>query len=135
MIANRMITKKCRDLRIAGRCTTACVLAILGIHAFVSVAVAAEKQSAAKAPPPKSESKRADSDGKSDSADDIKGDVRVDGKKAKLLSFGAMDVEGKMRTPQLLFFLGRVKAELDSTSQLHRSFIKELKATSKEKGL
>lgn len=61
--------------------------------------------------------------------------AKVDGKKAKVLTFGAMDVEGKMRTPQLLFFVGRVKAELDSSSQLKRSFIKELKATSKEKGL
>lgn len=56
-------------------------------------------------------------------------------KKAKVLSFGAVDVEGKMRTPQLLFFVNRVKAELDSTTQLQRSFMKELKNTAKEKGL
>lgn len=60
---------------------------------------------------------------------------RVNGKKAKVLSFGALDVEGKMRTPQLLFFLNRVKAELDSTTELKRSFMKELNATAKEKGL
>ncbi len=62
-------------------------------------------------------------------------DARVDGKKAKVLTFGALDVEGKMRTPQLLFFLNRVKAELDSTTALRRSFMNELHATAKEKGL
>ena len=61
--------------------------------------------------------------------------TRADGKKAKVLTFGAMDVEGKMRTPQLLFFLNRVKSELDSTTELRRSFMKELNATAKEKGL
>ncbi|MCG5053445.1 MAG: hypothetical protein KA712_10840 [Myxococcales bacterium] len=60
---------------------------------------------------------------------------KVEGKKAKVLTFGAMDVEGKMRTPQLLFFLNRVKAELDSTTVLEKSFMKELDATAKEKGL
>ena len=61
--------------------------------------------------------------------------ARADGKKATVLTFGAMDVEGKMRTPQLLFFLNRVKSELDSTTELRRSFMKELNATAKEKGL
>jgi hypothetical protein len=122
-------------LRLAGRCLFAFAFSFCLILGFANVASAAEKQTAPKATSPKAEAKRADADSSGDSGDKSKSDVMVDGKKAKVLSFGAMDVEGKMRTPQLLFFLGRVKAELDSTSQLHRSFIKELKATSKEKGL
>jgi hypothetical protein len=127
--------KRMRALRFAARCAFAFAVALVAIPGFASIAFAAEKQSSSKVSPPKAEAKRSESDSSGDSGDNAKSDVRVDGKKAKVLSFGAMDVEGKMRTPQLLFFLGRVKAELDSTSQLHRSFIKELKATSKEKGL
>lgn len=135
MIVNLVNANQLWSLRLAGRCILACAFALCAIHGLANVALAAEKQSAGKASPPKTEAKRAESESSGDSDDNAKGDVRVDGKKAKVLSFGAMDVEGKMRTPQLLFFLGRVKAELDSTSQLQRSFIKELKATSKEKGL
>ena len=41
--------------------------------------------------------------------------VGADGKsyKSKTYNFGAMDVEGKLKTPQLLYFLNRVKLELD----------------------
>lgn len=135
MIAKLMKSKQAWALRLGGRCLFACAFALCVIYDSTNVALAAEKQSAGKANPPKAEAKHAENDSNADNGDTAKSDIRVDGKKAKVLSFGAMDVEGKMRTPQLLFFLGRVKAELDSTSQLHRSFIKELKATSKEKGL
>jgi len=37
-------------------------------------------------------------------------------KKARVFDFGAMSFEGTMRTPQLLYFLGRVKQELDRAS-------------------
>ena len=106
------------------------VFAICLVLLLRTTGFAADKQTA-KRGAAKVQSKRASVPPKPDEGSD----VSVEGKKAKVLSFGAMDVEGKMRTPQLLFFLGRVKAELDSSSQLRRSFIKELKATSKEKGL
>lgn len=114
-------------------------LIVAALAAFIVMAcaadvAAAEKQGSNKSSATKTSAKQTDTarTGDTDSGQD---DAKVDGKKAKVLSFGAMDVEGKMRTPQLLFFLGRVKAELDSSSHLRRSFIKELKATSKEKGL
>ena len=51
-----------------------------------------------------------------------------DGKtiKTKTYTFGAMDVEGKLKTPQLLYFLNRVKLELDMSAPDKRSFMKEL---------
>ncbi|MDZ4695545.1 MAG: hypothetical protein SGI86_10385 [Deltaproteobacteria bacterium] len=58
-----------------------------------------------------------------------------DGSKVRAYSFGALDLEGKLKTPQLLYFLNRVRVELDSTAEHRRSFIKELKATADEKGL
>jgi hypothetical protein len=55
--------------------------------------------------------------------------------KAKVYSFSGLDVEGKLKTPQLLYFLNRVKLELDTTSPEKRSFLKELEKTSDDKGL
>jgi hypothetical protein len=55
--------------------------------------------------------------------------------KAKVYSFSGLDVEGKMKTPQLLYFLNRVKLELDTTGREKRSFLKELEQSSDDKGL
>ena len=56
-------------------------------------------------------------------------------KKARTFDFGAMSFEGTMRTPQLLYFLGRVKQELDRASLERRSFMRELQRTVDEGGL
>ena len=61
----------------------------------------------------------------------------ADGKviKTKTYTFGAMDVEGKLKTPQLLYFLNRVKLELDMSAPDKRSFMKELVKTADDKNL
>jgi hypothetical protein len=63
--------------------------------------------------------------------------VGADGKtyKSKTYSFGAMDVEGKLKTPQLLYFLNRVKLELDMSAPDTRSFMKELEKSADDKNL
>ena len=55
--------------------------------------------------------------------------------KAKVYTFSGLDVEGKLKTPQLLYFLNRVKMELDTTGRERRSFLKELEQSSDDKGL
>jgi hypothetical protein len=55
--------------------------------------------------------------------------------KTKVYTFGAMDVEGKLKTPQLLFFLGRIKLELEMSAPDHRSFMKELEKTADDPNL
>jgi hypothetical protein len=55
--------------------------------------------------------------------------------KAKVYTFSGLDVEGKLKTPQLLYFLNRVKSELDTTGREKRSFLKELEQSSDDKGL
>jgi hypothetical protein len=55
--------------------------------------------------------------------------------KAKVYTFSGLDVEGKLKTPQLLYFLNRVKTELDTTGRERRSFLKELEQSSDDKGL
>jgi hypothetical protein len=61
----------------------------------------------------------------------------ADGKtiKTKTYTFGAMDVEGKLKTPQLLYFLNRVKLELDMSAPDKRSFMKELVKSADDKSL
>jgi hypothetical protein len=56
-------------------------------------------------------------------------------KRAKVYNFTGLDVEGKLKTPQLLYFLNRVKLELDTTGREKRSFLKELEQSSDDKGL
>jgi hypothetical protein len=46
-----------------------------------------------------------------------------------------MDVEGKLKTPQLLYFLNRVKLELEMSAPDHRSFMKELERTAEDSNL
>lgn len=55
--------------------------------------------------------------------------------KTKTYTFGAMDVEGKLKTPQLLYFLNRVKLELDMSAPDKRSFMKELVKSGDDKNL
>lgn len=42
------------------------------------------------------------------------------------LDFSGMDLEGRLRTPQLLYFLERASAELKAASLERRSFIPEM---------
>lgn len=56
-------------------------------------------------------------------------------KKARVHTFSGLDVEGKLKTPQLLYFRSRVKQELDTSTSEKRSFLKELEATADDKGL
>src|SRR5262249_34079451 len=49
------------------------------------------------------------------------------GPEVKTYEFSGRDVEGKLRTPQLLYFLHRMEAEFDATAPAKRSFLPELK--------
>jgi hypothetical protein len=55
--------------------------------------------------------------------------------KARVYSFSGLDVNGNLKAPQLLFFRGRVKQELDTSNPEKRSFLKELERTADAKGL
>lgn len=86
-----------------------------------------------------SETKSASSDsgGDSDSDTSAPSAPAAGGKKvvSKTYTFGAMDVEGKLKTPQLLYFLNRVKLELDMSAPDKRSFMKELQQSADDKNL
>jgi len=107
-------------------------------HAAAHKPAPAQTQERSVAPPvPVADSEGA-SQGGGDS-DDAKpaGEAKTGGKnvKTKTYTFGAMDVEGKLKTPQLLYFLNRVKLELDMSAPDKRSFMKELGQSADDKSL
>ena len=55
--------------------------------------------------------------------------------KPRVYTFGGLDLEGKLKTPQLLYFRSRLRQELDTSSPPRRSFMKELEATADAQGL
>lgn len=46
--------------------------------------------------------------------------------------FGELEIEGRLKTPQIVYFLRRVRAEFAAQDLGHRSFSGELKETRKE---
>jgi hypothetical protein len=50
-------------------------------------------------------------------------------KGVKTYTFGAEEVEGRLKSPQILYFLRRVRAEFDAEPLGHRSFLLELSDT------
>src|SRR5262245_8108770 len=107
--------------------------AVVLVVAVGSTADAARKRSRSKRKPtpvkvqPKGEPKQdppplvKEDDGGGEAGPKAKG-----GKKVKVFDFGAIGIEGTMKTPQLLYFLSRVREELDRASLEKRSFMPEL---------
>lgn len=55
------------------------------------------------------------------------------GKKVKEFRFSGLDVSGRLKSPQILYFLNRLRAEFDRPRLPHRSFMPELVRSSKQK--
>jgi hypothetical protein len=53
----------------------------------------------------------------------------------KTYTFDAQEVEGRLRSPQILYFLRRVRAEFDPQPLGHRSFLLELADTRRHPAL
>lgn len=73
----------------------------------------------------------APSGGESDSedieeSDAETGEVEEGGNKVKVFRFSGLDISGRLKSPQLLYFLNRLRAEFDRPKLPHRSFIPEL---------
>lgn len=51
---------------------------------------------------------------------------------ARVFRFGEVEVEGRLKSPQIVYFLRRVRAEFAAGDLGHRSFMSELGETKKE---
>jgi hypothetical protein len=51
---------------------------------------------------------------------------------ARVFRFGEVEIEGRLRSPQLVYFLRRVRAEFAAGDLGHRSFTRELSDTRRE---
>lgn len=58
--------------------------------------------------------------------------VERDGQKVKVMRFSGLGVDGRLKSPQLLHFVNRVRAEFDRPSLPHRSFRPELERSTRE---
>ena len=62
------------------------------------------------------------------------GEIRKEGDaEVKVYEFGGLDIEGQLRTPQMLYFLNRLRAEFGRPRLPHRSFMPELQRSTKGK--
>ncbi len=55
--------------------------------------------------------------------------VKEDKSGVKTYKFGTVEVEGRMKSPQIIYFMRRVRAEFDAGLLGHRSFMRELSDT------
>lgn len=81
------------------------------------------------AAPPASTSAAADDLGdeeSTDSGDASQRDVVEGGRRVRVFEFSGLDIAGRLRSPQLLYFLNRLRAEFDRPRLPHRSFMPEL---------
>jgi hypothetical protein len=51
---------------------------------------------------------------------------------ARVFKFSELDIEGRLKSPQLVYFLRRVRAEFAAGDLGHRSFLREMSETRKE---
>jgi len=60
--------------------------------------------------------------------------VRKEGNsEIKTVEFGGLDIEGQLKSPQMLYFLNRLRAEFNRPELPHRSFMPELQRGTTEK--
>jgi hypothetical protein len=71
-----------------------------------------------------------------DPRDAGKGGVVIDQKTldggGRVFRFGEVEVEGRLKSPQIVYFLRRVRAEFAASDLGHRSFMRELGETKNE---
>lgn len=80
----------------------------------------------------------APSTGGDEDAEDVDAEADVQeegGQKVKVFRFSGLDISGRLKSPQLLYFLNRLRAEFDRPKLPHRSFVPELVRSTKAPGM
>ena len=66
-----------------------------------------------------------------DAVDAESREVSEGGEKVKAIRFSGLDVAGRSKSPQLVYFLNRVRAEFDRPRLPHRSFLPEMERSTR----
>ena len=96
---------------------------------LVDVAAGQDRGSRARAERGPTKAREAEPDAPETSADDVSAESseRAEGGgRVKVFRFSGLDVSGRLKAPQLLYFLNRLRAEFDRPRLPHRSFAREL---------
>ena len=108
--------------------------ATLVVCALVAPAAGQPKKAGDVKATPAAATRRSDTKDKADKGD--KADKKDGGKeRVKNFDFNALDLNGRMRTPQLLYFLERANEELERASLEKRSFIPHMVRSVEEEQL
>lgn len=78
----------------------------------------------------------AEPDAPATEADDVDAESEVvsrGGEKVKVVKFSGLDVSGRLKSPQLLYFIGRIRAEFERPRLPHRSFVPEVERSTRTK--
>ena len=108
----------------------------LAMLAFLSTALAVPLVAFAQDPEagPREEATVFEGETDDDIDQDVDSDVRTEGgEKVKVFRFSGLDLAGRLKSPQLLYFLNRMRAEFDRPRLPHRSFIPELQRSAQGK--
>src|SRR3970040_1577180 len=94
------------------------------LFAVLALALAAPAlvSPAAAAPKPKAQAAKKEKKAK-------KGEAEKEQEGVKSYKFGTIEIEGRLKSPQIIYFLRRVRAEFDAGALGHRSFLRELSDT------
>jgi hypothetical protein len=127
---NRRVTTKRRGTRRQPQLSIVLMLVLIGSTLGGSiVALAQDHGERAPAPAPTSDDQAPTKDGQA------KSEVREErsGEKVKAFQFSGLDIEGQLKSPQMLYFLNRLRAEFGRPRLPHRSFMPELQRSTKGK--
>lgn len=62
-------------------------------------------------------------------------ELEEDDGKVKVFRFTGLDISGRLKSPQLLYFLNRLRAEFERPRLPHRSFVPELVRSTKNESM
>lgn len=108
--------------------------ALLAASASAGLASGQEREARGRDERPPAEAEREpDAPETGDDVDVESREVSEGGEKVKAIRFSGLDVSGRLKSPQLLYFLNRLRAEFDRPRLPHRSFVPELERSARSK--
>jgi hypothetical protein len=106
------------------------LLATLGAFAGTSLVAVGQEGARGRSEAAAPSGGGSEGEGASAAADEVE---EGGGSKVKVYQFTGLDISGRLKSPQLLYFLNRLRAEFDRPRLPHRSFMPELVRSTKTK--